>query len=404
MASVSSPEPALRRLWADVLRVAAVGPSDDFFDLGGDSILLLQMLSGARELGVDLDPGRIGEFLEESTCTRLLELTGNDRAPDGGRSPGVPDADITAITLRPGDGADAVFVLLPTMHDLWAVRELSAQIEEASLRVLVPAWSPARPYRSLPELGAAMAATITAVQPDGPYRIVGSCAAGQAAVEAASRLAASGRAVDLLALVDTQPPRPRTALQPLHRLLAIRPGSWGVPPALFAKLLWLDLLRASGPPDPDALMRHLWTAVRAHVGELLRFIVEVEPERWTDGYRERAVTIFMTWLNYQLASEAYERPSPYAGRVTMVYGERPDEGCAPPAEAAAAWARLTGCAYDLETFDQDHTSAIMSNPVVVGVMRRALGRRAPATRSSVPRCAPAAGAGSPPPDRGARGG
>src|SRR5262249_23505471 len=159
-----------------------------------------------------------------------------------------------------GDAASTVFVLLPSLSDLWAVRELSNQVEHAPISVLVPAWSPERPYSSVPELGEAMAARMAAVQPSGACRIVGSCAAGLAALEAvgaAARLAAAGRAIDLLALVDTQPPRRRPALRPMHRLLPIRPGTRGVPPALHAKLMWLDILRTTARPRPDDLMRHL---------------------------------------------------------------------------------------------------------------------------------------------------
>src|ERR1041385_694481 len=188
---------ALARTWAEVLGVDRVGPLDDFFDLGGDSILLLHMLARARDVGVDLDLGRLGEFLEEATCARLLELTGQAGAPATGDVAQADARDITAIALRAGGASTNVFVLLPTLHDLWAVRELGAQVD-ATLHVLVPAWSPRRPYASVPSLGASVATTIRTIQPRGPYRIVGSCAAGQTAIEAASRLAGEDLAVALL--------------------------------------------------------------------------------------------------------------------------------------------------------------------------------------------------------------
>ncbi|MFJ5534654.1 non-ribosomal peptide synthase/polyketide synthase [Streptomyces sp. NPDC093261] len=48
-------ERALAAIWSDVLGADAVGPEDDFFDLGGDSILAARVLSRVREeLGVRL--------------------------------------------------------------------------------------------------------------------------------------------------------------------------------------------------------------------------------------------------------------------------------------------------------------------------------------------------------------
>ncbi|MFG3607580.1 amino acid adenylation domain-containing protein, partial [Streptomyces sp. NPDC047928] len=44
----------LAAIWADVLGVAHVGPDDNFFDLGGDSILSIQVVSRARRAGITL--------------------------------------------------------------------------------------------------------------------------------------------------------------------------------------------------------------------------------------------------------------------------------------------------------------------------------------------------------------
>ncbi|HEU0088339.1 MAG TPA: non-ribosomal peptide synthase/polyketide synthase [Pseudonocardiaceae bacterium] len=49
-------ERALAKIWADVLGVERVGIEDNFFELGGDSILSIQMVSRARQAGLDLMP------------------------------------------------------------------------------------------------------------------------------------------------------------------------------------------------------------------------------------------------------------------------------------------------------------------------------------------------------------
>jgi len=56
-APVGPVEQTLARLWSDLLRVERVGRHDDFFQLGGDSIVAIQFVSRARAAGLILKPG-----------------------------------------------------------------------------------------------------------------------------------------------------------------------------------------------------------------------------------------------------------------------------------------------------------------------------------------------------------
>ena len=66
-------ERALAEIWQDVLQVERVGIRDNFFDLGGDSILSLQIVSRARQAlgeGVEI---RLRDLLQYQTIAGLLE-------------------------------------------------------------------------------------------------------------------------------------------------------------------------------------------------------------------------------------------------------------------------------------------------------------------------------------------
>jgi amino acid adenylation domain-containing protein/non-ribosomal peptide synthase protein (TIGR01720 family) len=52
-------EHTLSRIWAEVLRVPEVGVQDNYFELGGDSILSLQIASRAREAALEITPREI---------------------------------------------------------------------------------------------------------------------------------------------------------------------------------------------------------------------------------------------------------------------------------------------------------------------------------------------------------
>ncbi len=54
-------EAALAAVWAEVLNLERVGIQDNFFDLGGDSILSLQIIARARQAGLHLTPRQVFE-------------------------------------------------------------------------------------------------------------------------------------------------------------------------------------------------------------------------------------------------------------------------------------------------------------------------------------------------------
>jgi hypothetical protein len=59
LAPRSELEAILAGIWADVLHLARVGVQDNFFDLGGDSLLSFQIISRAEYAGIQLTPRMI---------------------------------------------------------------------------------------------------------------------------------------------------------------------------------------------------------------------------------------------------------------------------------------------------------------------------------------------------------
>ena len=52
-------EALLTRIWAEVLRVDRVGIHDDFFDIGGDSLLTFQVIAKANQAGLHLTAAQL---------------------------------------------------------------------------------------------------------------------------------------------------------------------------------------------------------------------------------------------------------------------------------------------------------------------------------------------------------
>lgn len=61
----------LVRIWQEVLGVARVGIHDNLFDLGGDSILIIQIVSRAKEAGLKLSPNQL---FDQQTIAELSEV------------------------------------------------------------------------------------------------------------------------------------------------------------------------------------------------------------------------------------------------------------------------------------------------------------------------------------------
>jgi hypothetical protein len=75
IAPQSQTEQAIARMWCDLLRVEKVGVNDNFFDLGGHSLLVVQAQARLRaELGVSVPVVRLFQY---PTVARLASFLGN---------------------------------------------------------------------------------------------------------------------------------------------------------------------------------------------------------------------------------------------------------------------------------------------------------------------------------------
>ncbi|MEU5093034.1 condensation domain-containing protein, partial [Streptomyces sp. NPDC021356] len=93
-APVSEREQQLCGLFAEVLRVPEAGVDDSFFDLGGDSIMSIQLVSAARRAGLRLSPR---DVFECKTVARLAEVAQDT----GDAAPTAPDDGVGEVPLTP---------------------------------------------------------------------------------------------------------------------------------------------------------------------------------------------------------------------------------------------------------------------------------------------------------------
>jgi hypothetical protein len=85
-------ESKLAAIWEELLGVDGVGVRDNFFDLGGDSVLGLRIVSRASEMGISLSPGQI---FEHQTIEELARVASEDVIPSEEHPAGDPPAEAT---------------------------------------------------------------------------------------------------------------------------------------------------------------------------------------------------------------------------------------------------------------------------------------------------------------------
>ena len=69
-------EERLTTIWAEVLRLEKVSIHDNFFELGGDSIISIQMISKANQMGLHLSPKQLFQY---QTIAELATVVGTDQ-------------------------------------------------------------------------------------------------------------------------------------------------------------------------------------------------------------------------------------------------------------------------------------------------------------------------------------
>jgi amino acid adenylation domain-containing protein len=187
----------LGTIWEDLLGVTGVGVHDDFVDLGGDSLLAIEMIIRIEEMcGRTLAPSRLLDG--GITIARLVQVLRDDEQARL-RTP------VTAV--QAGGSRRPIFFAHGDFeygglycHNL--ARHLGP---DQPLYAVTPHGLDGGPLPwSIETMAADRIEALKAVQPTGPYRLGGLCNGGVLAFEMARQLQSRGEAVEALLLVDSR--------------------------------------------------------------------------------------------------------------------------------------------------------------------------------------------------------
>ena len=245
-APVDDTELFVTQLWRRLLGRTRVDRNDDFFALGGDSLMAVMMLNAvAQRLHANV---RVSSFVRAPTVEALAaEISkARDATEDASEQ--------LVVRIQEGPGTP-----------LWLIHPAGGHVVYGErLRVHMSPHQPilaiqsrgldgkAAPLERIEEMADLYGSLVLAQQPRGPYLFAGSSMGGTIALEMAERLAQRGERVAFLALLDTMGPNfPRRTSQAVRLLDHLRDilevREWATIKAKVGRLL--SRVRRGGPTE-----------------------------------------------------------------------------------------------------------------------------------------------------------
>ena len=284
-------EMELTKIWESVLGVKTIGIRDDFFEVGGHSMLAARVFGQiARVIDVDLP---LAILFEAPTIERLAAVIRK-------RSGTVKVSGGSLVELHGEGSLPPLFFTHPGSGNIFCYIELSRLLGKDQpvyafqSRVLEPGAT----WPSIEQMAAHYVELLRGVQPEGPYNLSGLSMGGAVAFEMARQLESAGQKVGLLAILDA--PAPAVMLDPDEILLMLD----------FAEVMGLG---------PESIKLSREDALQMSVSERLAYVLDQAQREGTMPPEITLATIEKLWDVYEKNVQslfAYD-VRPYGGAAIL---------------------------------------------------------------------------------------
>jgi amino acid adenylation domain-containing protein len=331
-------EAELQKIWEEALGRKPIGIRENFFDLGGHSILAVKVFAQIeKRLGKKLS---IVALFQSPTIEALAAII----REEGWSIPGSCIVEIQPVGSKPplfwlhtlgGGGGGGLFTY----------RKLACLLGEDQ-----PSYgliAPPEPFASIEAMAGYYIGQMRVIQPEGPYFLGGYCFGGIVAFEMARQLEATGAKVGMVALIES--------------MLTDGTSPAGLPLAWHALRTfpaWARALLRQHPGEIRSRLQHQLAGLRRKALGLFRsgnhgaskgrddlaLLGEIiDLSKYPKDFRRYAETHWRALLNYT--------PAPYPGRVTLFRTHRPRLFAFDP---EAGWSRLAAGGVDLRVVPGTH--------------------------------------------------
>ncbi|WP_136668608.1 amino acid adenylation domain-containing protein [Flavobacterium sp. H122] len=189
----------LLKIWEDVLEVSPIGVTDDYFQLGGHSMLAVTMMSKIKDV---FDKNyAISVLFEHPTIEKLAKIIRQEEQ----------DTEVSPlVTFRKKEtNTTNVFCVHPIGGNVFCYSQMVESFEENHNIYALQSpflYQDGVPHVTVEDLAADYLQNIKKIQPEGPYNLVGYCFGGLISLEIAQQMTETGEEINSLTLLDTRSP------------------------------------------------------------------------------------------------------------------------------------------------------------------------------------------------------
>jgi thioesterase domain-containing protein/acyl carrier protein len=194
VAPVTTTEKKLAKIWSAVLKIDRIGINDDFFAIGGHSMIAVTLIVRIeKEFGIRLP---LATLFDQSTIARLSAVIEKGVEPSGWRS---------LVPLRPAGTKKPLFLIhglgLNVLLYTTVINHLDPEQPVYGLQAKGLNGKD-QPFETIEEIAAYYISEIMSVDDQGPYRLAGYSLGGIIAYEMGRQLAEMGKEVSFVGLLD----------------------------------------------------------------------------------------------------------------------------------------------------------------------------------------------------------
>ncbi|MBR8834561.1 MAG: amino acid adenylation domain-containing protein [Stigonema ocellatum SAG 48.90 = DSM 106950] len=184
----------MTQIWEQVLNIQPIGVRENFFDIGGNSLLAVHLFAQIEQkLGRKFP---LGTLLQAPTIEKLTSIF---------RSSGWSAAWSSLVPVQPSGSKRPFFCVAPSGGTALVFADLMRYMspEQPFYALQQPGLEgKSLPFTSIEEIATHYIQEIRTLQPEGPYLIGGACFGSIVALEIAQQLYRQGQEVQLLAFID----------------------------------------------------------------------------------------------------------------------------------------------------------------------------------------------------------
>lgn len=360
-------------IWTNLLGVNPIAPNDDFFEIGGSSLLAARVFAQIDKEFGQLLP--LSTLFEAPTVRKLAALL----TPVEAAAP-TPVATATLpkslVQMQVGESGPPLFLIHAEGGNVLGYRNIVKHLPAEQPVYALQAQGLTdglEPRGTVEELATAYLQEIRSVQPEGPYYLGGWCLGGLVAYEMAQQLSRAGEEAALVAMIQV---RTVPYCEYPSGASALRKAVWAVEDR--AKLQ-LDSLRTA--ESKTTYLQEIAHRASTILGERVGRSV-----RRSRGQSEKGTTIASRIEAVSNAhNEAYwnYRPQPYGGPVLAFYATEQPTGLAK--DVTLGWKDLITGEFENYAIRGFHQQMLWKkqSEAIADVLAKKLNQTRPARRKEV---------------------